>query len=217
MTLKKAQEDLRYLLDRGYKKRVALDFVANHYRLRRKDRNYLARYVFSKSTIKNRKKKLVNPKSLKGSRILLDGYNVLITVESVLQGDFFIAQDGFLRDSRGVFGKYKMDDKTFKALRLVFETLKILKVGFVKFYFDKNVSFSGELASIVKKLLKGYGIPGEVELSPHVDYSIKGEAENFVVATSDSAIIDRAKRVFDIPSFIWKYLISDSKGLKKKE
>lgn len=216
MTLKEAQEDLRYLLDRGYKKRVALDFVADHYMLKRKDRNYLARYVFSESTIENRKKKIVSPESLKGSKIILDGYNVLITVESILQGDFFIAQDGFLRDSRGVFGKYKLNDETFKALRLVFKALKILKVGFVKFYFDKNVSFSGELASIVRRLLKDYGIPGEVELSPHVDYNIKREAEDFVVVTSDSAIIDKAKRVFDIPFFIWKYLISGSMEAKKE-
>lgn len=216
MTLKEAQEDLRYLLDRGYKKRVALDFVADHYMLKREDRNYLARYVFSESTIENRKKKIVSPESLRGSKIILDGYNVLITVESILQGDFFIAQDGFLRDSRGVFGKYKLNNETLKALRLVFKALKILKVGFVKFYFDKNVSFSGELASIVRRLLKDYGIPGEVELSPHVDYNIKREAEDFVVVTSDSAIIDKAKRVFDIPFFIWKYLISGSMEAKKE-
>ncbi|MDI9624220.1 MAG: DUF434 domain-containing protein [Methanothermobacter sp.] len=216
MSLREAQEDLQYLLDRGYRKRVALDFVANHYKLKRKDRNYLARFVFSKSTIKSRKEKLASPESLRGSRIILDGYNVLITVESILQGDFFIAQDGFLRDSRGVFGKYKLNDETFKALRLVFEALKALKVGFVKFYFDKAVSFSGELASIVRRLLKEYGIPGEVELSPHVDYSIKNEVEDSVVATSDSAIIDKANKVFDIPLFIWKYLIGGSVESKKQ-
>ncbi|NPV63974.1 MAG: DUF434 domain-containing protein [Methanobacteriaceae archaeon] len=216
MTLREAQEDLRYLLDRGYKKRVALDFVANHYKLKRKDRNYLARYVFSKSTIRRRKEKLVSPESLRGSKIILDGYNVLITVESILQGDFFIAQDGFLRDSRGVFGKYKLNDETFKALRLVFKALKVLRVGFVKFYFDKNVSFSGELASIVRRLLKDYEIHGEVELSSNVDYNIKSEAEDSVVATSDSAIIDKANRVFDIPFFIWEYLIGDSLEVKKQ-
>ncbi|MBC7100833.1 MAG: DUF434 domain-containing protein [Methanobacteriales archaeon] len=216
MTFREAQEDLRYLLDRGYKKRVALDFVANHYKLKRKDRNYLARYVFSKSTIRRRKEKLVSPESLRGSKIILDGYNVLITVESILQGDFFIAQDGFLRDSRGVFGKYKLNDETFKALRLVFKALKVLRVGFVKFYFDKNVSFSGELASIVRRLLKDYEIHGEVELSSNVDYNIKSEAEDSVIATSDSAIIDKANRVFDIPFFIWEYLIGDSLEVKKQ-
>lgn len=35
MTLKMAVEDLRYLLNRGYRKRVALNFVANHYLLGR--------------------------------------------------------------------------------------------------------------------------------------------------------------------------------------
>ncbi|BAW32219.1 MAG TPA: DUF434 domain-containing protein [Methanothermobacter sp.] len=210
MTLKDAREDLRYLLDKGYKKRVALDFVANHYKLKRKDRNYLARYVFSESTIKKRRKKIANPESLRGSKILIDGYNVLISVESVLRGDFFIAQDGFLRDSRGIFGKYKLNDDTLKALKIVFKTLKILKVDFVKFYFDKNVSFSGELASIVRRLLKDYNIPGEVEVSPQVDYNIKRESDDFVVATSDSAIIDKVKRVFDIPFFAWKYLIGGS-------
>ncbi len=206
MTLKDAEKDLKYLLDRGYKKRVALDFVANHYRLKRGERNYLARYVFSESQINDRKRKLASPKSLKGEKMVIDGYNVLITTESILKGDFFIAQNGFLRDSRGIFGKYKLDNETLKALKFIFKVLKILKIGFVKFYFDKNVSFSGELASIVKNLLNDHQIAGEVELSSCVDYKIKRETGGFVVATSDSAIIDKVEKVFDIPLFIWKYL-----------
>lgn len=46
MKLKMAAEDLKYLLNRGYRKSVALKFVANHYLLGRDERNYLARYVF---------------------------------------------------------------------------------------------------------------------------------------------------------------------------
>ncbi|MDP3065702.1 MAG: DUF434 domain-containing protein, partial [Methanobacteriaceae archaeon] len=41
--LKNAENDLRYLLNRGYRKTTALNFVAGHYLLDKSQRNYLAR------------------------------------------------------------------------------------------------------------------------------------------------------------------------------
>ena len=58
-----AYEDLKYLLNRGYRKNVALKFVSNHYRLRKEDRHLLARCVFSDGEIETREKR-ENPLTL---------------------------------------------------------------------------------------------------------------------------------------------------------
>jgi len=84
----KAVTDVRYLLDRGYPVKGAITFVCNHYRLDIKWRYVFTRVVFDKDTIKSRRKKTVKCEDLKGEVVLVDGYNVLIGVESALKGEF---------------------------------------------------------------------------------------------------------------------------------
>ena len=46
--------------------------------------------------------------ALAGKAVFVDGYNVLITVESLLGGfPVYLCDDGFLRDTRGLFSGYK--------------------------------------------------------------------------------------------------------------
>ena len=45
--LKDASYDLKFLLNRGYRKKIALNLVANKYLLDKNGRNYLVRKVFS--------------------------------------------------------------------------------------------------------------------------------------------------------------------------
>jgi len=204
MKLKMAAEDLKYLLNRGYRKSVALKFVANHYLLGRDERNYLARYVFPDDLIKVRKSRMVGPDSLSGSSVFIDGYNFLIGPGSVLSGSgFFIAQDGYLRDVRGVFGNYRITEGTFRALRLIIDFLEDSDVERAVFYFDKNVSHSGKLRGMVESIMESRGLDGVAVLSPCVDRKLKGH-EDGVVATSDGAVIDSVRRVVDIPQEILK-------------
>ncbi len=55
--LNDARMDLRFLLNRGYRKKIALNFVGNHYLLNKDERNYLSRQIFSNVKSKNRKQK----------------------------------------------------------------------------------------------------------------------------------------------------------------
>ena len=45
--IQNASNDLRFLLNRGYRKVMAIDFVGNHYLLDKNERNFLNRTVFS--------------------------------------------------------------------------------------------------------------------------------------------------------------------------
>lgn len=47
--IRTAAFDLRFLLERGYRKRSALNFVANRYLLDMRQRNHLTRTVFSRA------------------------------------------------------------------------------------------------------------------------------------------------------------------------
>lgn len=206
--LKNGAKDLRYLLDRGYRKKLALDFVANHYLLDQKERNYLSRYVFSKKLSRQRQEKLNSLPAVSGNTIFIDGYNVLITVENIFNNpeSLMISQDGILRDSSAVFGKYKLKDETIYSLNIILETLKTHKPSFVKFYFDKQVSFSGELAKMVNNFLDSLDIPGNAVLSENVDYELvqEWEEKGGLVASSDGAVIDKVDSAIDIPMFILK-------------
>ena len=81
--LQEAAYDLRFLLNRGYRKKGALQFVANKYVLNKNERNYLARSIFSNLKSWEQREKIVDISKIKDQFLLVDGYNVLITVESL--------------------------------------------------------------------------------------------------------------------------------------
>ena len=106
--LQKAAEDFRYLLNRGYPRKAALEIVGNRYGLAFDERHLLHRGVFSDADSESRSKKIISIKAIKNKDLAIDGYNVLITVESGLSGRPLIhADDGFVRDISGLSASFK--------------------------------------------------------------------------------------------------------------
>ena len=207
--LQEASYDLKFLLDRGYRKKGALTFVANKYVLNKQERNYLARSVFSSKKSKSRKEKIVDISKIKDQFLLVDGYNVLITVENICREDYesiISGDDMILRDLNAIFGKYKFNKDTEKALSSILSLLVKYKPSYVIFFFDSPVSFSGKLANLTKKLMDNYELQGCVNLSNNVDYEIVKLSmdKNGIVATGDSVIIDKIYKIVDIPYHILK-------------
>ena len=58
--LEYASYDLKFLLNRGYKKKAAINLVANKYVLNKNGRNYLERKVFSDEKSLDRSRKIIN-------------------------------------------------------------------------------------------------------------------------------------------------------------
>ncbi len=207
--LQEAAYDLRFLLNRGYRKKGSLQFVANKYLLNKDERNYLARSIFSNSISKERQEKIVDISKIRNNLLLVDGYNVLITVESLYNEDYdsiILCDDMVVRDLNAVFGKYKLKEATEKALSSIISLINEYCPSYTCFFFDSPVSFSGKLAGLTKKIMGEHNLPGNVYLSKTVDTEIirLSKLKNGIVATGDSVIIDKVGRVVDIPSHFLK-------------
>ncbi len=201
MSLDKASQDLKYLLDRNYKRTTALNLVVNRYKLSEKKRNLLHRYVFPEKEIRAHRKKLCQPAKMRGKKVVVDGYNVLITVEAVLEGkDTVLGMDGILRDVKGIFSKYKFDKDSKTAIDVILKKLKEYNPSSVLFIFDSQISRSGELAAFVREKLREHGLKGDATTSPHADRDIK--KHNCITLSSDSIIIEAVDRIIDLPSKI---------------
>jgi hypothetical protein len=199
--LKDAVCDLRYLLERGYNRRAAVGYVANKYCLPSQERNLLLRAVYSKKEAGAHRERLVRAEDIRGEEVLIDGYNVLITVEALLKGKTLVmCDDGYLRDTSAVYGKYRIDEATFAALD---EILRLLREHSLRptFIFDSQVSRSGELCGLLRERLKNQRVEGDAHTSPRVDKTLKEDSEK-VISTSDTAVIKEASRILDIPSHI---------------
>ena len=197
MSIKKAIEDFKYLINRGYKKDVALNFVANHYKLSKEDRLKIIRTTHSDEEINLTKRKLKRLKDFENETIYIDGFNVLIGLEALIKGhEVVLCDDNIYRDFENVYGKYKINNYTDKAIGLLLEVLKRYKVKAIV-YLDAQVSKSGILAKRIRERMKELGIEGDVFCVKNCDYELKHKE---VVATSDSIIIksDNVKYVVDL-------------------
>lgn len=198
--LKDAIHDLRYLLNQGYPRDSAVEFVSNHYLLEIDDRHLLTRCVFSKDEVMDHRSRKISSDEVRGEEVGIDGYNVLITVESILGGSRVIrCDDGFIRDLQATFGKYKITDATDEAVLEILKKFSEMDPQKIFFFFDEQVSKSGELAGLVRRELDKIGIDGDAQTARGADAKVW----NFEVsASSDRVIIQKSKRVLDLPETI---------------
>ncbi|MGC8817056.1 MAG: DUF434 domain-containing protein [Candidatus Hadarchaeum sp.] len=197
LRLRRATVDLLYLLDHGYPRDSAVNFVANHYRLPLEERHLLARCVFSQREAEEHRRKLIRMNGVRGRRLGVDGYNVLITVESLLTGKrVVLCNDGIVRDLRAIFGKYRAGTATPRAIAELVEAVARAKPSEVVIFFDKQVSRSGELAADFRRRIEAAGLRGGALAVGGVDKKLEGFE---VVASSDRVVIQRARKVWDIP------------------
>ena len=188
-----ARKDFRHLLDRGYRRDVAMRFVGNHYKLTKSDRTHIMRMTYSKIEIQETKLKKISLKEMMDNDLIVDGYNVLITTEAALKKRAILCDDGVLRDTEGIFGKYKITNNTFKALKIIESKILDFKPRNVLFLFDSQVSRSGEMCHMI-------GL--DAKTSKRVDFVLKRSKK--IVATSDSGIIKKVKNFVDIPLEIYR-------------
>ncbi len=201
LKLREAILDLRYLLDRGYSREQCVAFVGNRYGLDKRERNFLYRCIFSKKEVLEHRDKLISEEELEGRKLCIDGYNVLITVESYLRDkEVILCDDGFLRDISGVYGKHKFVATTERAVDKIVKALRDLKVREAELFFDSGVSFSGQLSSYFIERA------GEYNVSLKARAVKQGDAEVLkcpgIACSSDRSIIRRAKLLFDLPRYI---------------
>lgn len=196
-SVKRGIRDLRYLLNRGYPRSSAVEFVSDHYQLELDDRHLLARCVFSDEEVRKHQKLRSDVEEVSDCEIGVDGYNVIITVESIQRGKrVVICDDGFVRDLRALFGKYRMDDHTDMAVETVVELLRKIDPARVEFFYDKQVSKSGELAGFTRRVMDDCGLEGGASTSGETDAEVR---KMEIAASSDRAVIEKSRGAVDLP------------------
>lgn len=199
--LKAAARDVRYLVDSGYPKESAIRFVSDHHRLPEEQRFVLTRVVVASDTAKARRDKIQPWKALHGRALFIDGYNVLISVESLLGGkSVYLCDDGILRDIQGIFRSYRPSDLTAPALDAIFDLLACACPAVTEVLLDQQISMSGRLAVLIRRAMAEHDVLGMVRTAQDVDRQLK-EMKG-VIATGDGTIIDAAVKVVDLPGAI---------------
>ena len=204
-TLRIAAADFLYLLDRGYPRRAALQLVGNRYNLDALHREVLHRGVFAPKEAGERRDRLVEVERLVDFKLLVDGHNVLITVESGLAGRLLIAaNDGVIRDVAGVSHRYRISSLTHEAIETVFQILQKYPPQKTLFFLDAPIRQSGELAAELRSALKKYNLSGDAQTLKVPETHLLG-AEG-VVASSDSAVLDEVQQGLDLAATVIKSL-----------
>jgi hypothetical protein len=204
--LKLAVQDMQYLLSRGYAEKTSSDLVGNHYRLKSRQIQALRGVSASGNQLQIRENREFQISDLKDKTIYLDGFNVLILLESLLSGAYiFEGTDGCFRDLSGVHGTYKRVNQTQQSIELVATFFKKSQAENLIWIFDKPVSNGGRIKQIILNFAKENNLNWKVELEFNPDKFLVENTE--IIVSSDAWILDNCRNWFNLVG----YLISEEK------
>lgn len=184
--LRVAIHELAWLLDRGYPLLSALVFVGDRHQLDARQRLAIRRSVCSTAQREARAGKRLDRAAMRGADVRIDGFNVLITIETALGGGVVIeGLDGALRDLAGLRGSYHVVDQTHGALEGVARLLAADPPASVEWLLDAPVSNSGRLRDAILARAWPCAVRATVVSDP--DAELAGASH---VATSDGAVLD---------------------------
>ena len=191
--LRTAVSELSWLAGRGYAMKSALKIVGDRHALDHRQRLAVARAACTDEQLANRASRRLEPARVAGERLVVDGFNLIITTEAALGGGLIVrGRDGALRDLSGVHGSYRAVSETDGAVRLAGRALAALRPASVAWLLDKPISNSGRLAQKLREVAdeEGWGWAVEVVFNPDREIVRAGG----VAVTSDSSILDGAAR-----------------------
>lgn len=191
--LRRSVRDLSYLLSQGYAEAAALKLVGDHYQLTSRQRRAILGASCADAALESRRARFLPAEAVRDAELAIDGYNQLINAESILaEGILLRGRDGCVRDLASVHGSYRRVDETLDAIYLLGRTLHKLGAARVTWLFDAPVSNSGRLRALMLDAAVQHGWPWDVQLNSNVDKTLAQSTA--IVVTSDSWILDRAKR-----------------------
>ena len=200
-TLKMAVQDMQYLLTRGYAEKAGSELVGNRYRLKTRQIQALRGASASGMQIYERNLKQLKISELKDIVIYLDGFNVLILLESLLSEAYiFEGADGCFRDLSGIHGTYKRVNQTLKAVELVASFFQKNKIQKLIWVFDQPVSNSGRIKQMILDFAFENKLNWECELQFNPDKFLAENAE--IIISADAWILDHCKQWFNLTGYL---------------
>ena len=207
--LRRSIGELCWLLTRGYNMTSALKLVGDRHGLRERQRLAVSRCACSDQDRQRRKDHCVSLEQLRNRQVIVDGFNLIITVEAALSGGaLLIGVDGCIRDLSSVHGSYRSVEETDRAIAMIGDTLQKLTPASVLWLLDRPVSNSGRLAAKIAGLAAHNNWPWTVEVVFNPDSALI--ASPAVAITSDSSILDQAERWADLKSHLLAHEIPDA-------
>jgi hypothetical protein len=191
--LRVATSELSWLLGRGYRPKSALKLVGDRHSLRERQRLAVSRAACSDESRERRRAACLDARAVRGEGLIVDGFNLVITLEAALSGGVLIlCRDGCVRDLSSVHGSYRAVEETERAVLIAGEVLDGLRPASVLWLLDSPVSNSGRLAERVRRAAGERGWPWTVEVAFNPDRSIINSGR--VAVTSDSNVLDGVAR-----------------------
>ena len=204
-----AVSELSWLLTRDYSLKGALKLVGDRYTLTNRQRLAVARAACSDQSKERRAAVLVDTAAVAGQGLIVDGFNLIITVEAALSGGLLmLCRDGCIRDLSSVHGSYRAVDETETAIQLIGEALESLHPRSVEWLLDSPISNSGRLAQRIRDLGDAKGWNWKVETLFNPDAVISKSKR--VVISSDSHILDGSERWLNFNRHLVAERLADS-------
>ena len=207
--LRRATAELSWLMSRDYAVAAALKLVGDRYGLTARQRLAVSRAACSDEQRDARRAKCLHVDDVRGESLIVDGFNLIITVEAAMSGGLLIrARDLCLRDLASVHGSYRSVEETGRAIHLVGEALESINPESVRWLLDRPVSNSGRLAQRIREAAVQKGWPWTVEAVFNPDRLI--QSSDSVAVTSDSLVLDNASAWVNLNQHLITRYLSDS-------
>ncbi|MGD8317151.1 MAG: DUF434 domain-containing protein [Myxococcales bacterium] len=190
--LRNAVRDLSWLRTRGYAETSALKLVGDRYQLKKRQRVAVGRCACSDTAKKMRASRSCEPEEIADQLLLIDGLNVITTIEVALSGGvLLLGRDECMRDMASFHGNYRLVQETEQAIHMLLELLTWLRPSRARIYIDRPISNSGRLAGMIRVAAESMAMDLEAITANNVDETLIGS--DGIVATADSAILDRCQ------------------------
>lgn len=199
--LKMAVQDMHYLLSRGYAERASSELTGNRYRLKARQIQAVRAASASEIQIRKRADKALQISALQDATVHLDGFNIIIVLESLLSGAYiFRGADGCLRDLSSVHGTYRKVNQTLKSIELVAAFFQKSGARKLIWIFDRPVSNSGRIRQMVLDFSFENHLNWETELEFNPDRFLAEHAE--IAVSSDGWILDHCRNWFNLAGYL---------------
>ena len=199
--LRTAVKELSWLLSRDYSMKGALKLVGDRHALTARQRLAVSRAACSDQSKEHRAATILPVAAVAGEELIIDGFNLIITIEAALSGGVLIhCRDGCIRDLSSVHGSYRSVNETDQAISLIGKTLEDLRPKSVAWLLDRPISNSGRLAKRISDLATENGWIWTVEVLFNPDAEIMTSGR--VVISSDSHILDETDRWINLNRYL---------------
>jgi len=187
--LRRAVSELSWLLTRDYSIKGALKLVGDRHALTERQRFAVSRAACSDHSKERRNATRIEIETVRGRDVIVDGFNLIITVEAALSGGvLLLGRDGCIRDLSSVHGSYRAVNETEQALQLIGDELGAWEPNSVAWVLDQPVSNSGRLAERIRDLALEHKWEWRVDTFFNPDREIISSRR--VVISSDGPLLD---------------------------